>query len=533
VGVLIDSSKNYSPDDAIKVLFENFVKSVADTQAIIALDSDDERVIASQMSDFDTEETFQLVSHSIKTILDRLTKELVTSSGPVSFFDTDHNRLIFIKIKNVILSVALKVDGSVDACLPYAYLTAEKIRNIMDGRDVELDIPLIKVITDEEEQKNLRNHFFELRSNSGNFSFKIIVLGDQNVGKTSLILRHAENRFKENYLPTLGVSITTNSIDLALRKAKINFSIWDFGGQAYFRRVRLSYYAGAQACFIVFDLTNRESFDNVLKWNEEKLKFAGDIVTILLGNKNDLERVISTEEVVEFANKNGFTFFETSALTGSNVTDAFSLLAYKLVDKEAKKVENNEVNDLKNELKSTIDENGGKLAFGLIRNKTLFDPVIQVFLEMDHSPDLQTTSIAKIYSFGSGLQLVSTELTDKEYFYKQIEVLKDLNGVFGIIDVRNVKDDDIAKVAQFLKLLFKSATNERFMGSIGLLCEKEKYSEVLGKIDLSSVLNAGKNVKKSVFFYNLTENYLLEIVDNLHMFFQAMELGSVDSDFEA
>ena len=533
---MIDSSKNYSsPEDAIKVLFENFVKSVADTQAIIALDSDNQdRVIASQMSEFDSEETFQLVTGSIKHILDRLATELVSSSGPVSFFDTDHNRLIFIKIKGVILSVALKLDGSVDAALPYAYLTAEKIGNIMEGRDVELDIPLIKVITDEEEQKNLQNHYFELRSSSGNFSFKIIVLGDQNVGKTSLILRHAENKFKENYLPTLGVSITTNTIDLALRKANVNFSIWDFGGQQYFRRVRLSYYAGAQACFIVFDLTNRESFENVLKWNEEKMKFAGDIVTILLGNKNDLsERAVPNEEVVEFANKNGFTFFETSALTGSNVADAFSLLAYKLVDKEAKKVEDNELNTLKDELKNTIDDAGGKLRFGLVRNKALFDPVIQVFLEMDHVPDLLSTSTAKIYSFASGLTLVSTEITEKEYFYKQVEVLKDLNGLFGVIDIRHSKDEDITKVSQFLKLVFQSATNERFMGSIGLLCEKERYSEILAKIDLSSVLNTGKNAKKSVFFYNLTENYLLEIVDNLHMFFQAMELGSVDSEFEA
>ena len=531
--MLIDSSKNYSPEDAIKILFDNFIKSVVDAQAIIALDSDNQdRVIASQMSELDNEETFQLVSGSIRTVLDRLAKELVTSSGPVSFFDTDHNRLIFIKIKGVILSVAMKIDGSVDAALPYAYLTAEKIGNIMEGRDVELDIPLIKVITDEEEQKNLRNHYFELRSSSGNFSFKIIVLGDQNVGKTSLILRHAENKFKESYLPTLGVSITTNTIDLSLRKAKTLFSIWDFGGQSYFRRVRLSYYAGAQACFIVFDLTNRESFENVLKWNEEKLKFAGDIVTILLGNKNDLpERAVSNEEVVEFANKNGFTFFETSALTGSNVTDAFSLLAYKLVDKEAKKVEDNEINTLKDELKTAIDDNGGKLSFGLIRNKALFDPVIQAFLEMDHAPDLQSTPITKTYSFASGLTLVSTEITNEEDFDTQLEMLKNLNGLFGVIDARHSSDENIAKVSQFLKLIFQSATNERFMGSIGLLCEREKYSENLAKIDLTSVLS-GKNVKKSVFFYNLSDNYLLEIVDNLHMFFQAMELGSVESDFE-
>nr|MDO8111032.1 Rab family GTPase [Candidatus Sigynarchaeota archaeon] len=316
-------------------------------------------------------------------------------------------------------------------------------------------------------------------------------------------------------------------------KAKVNMSIWDFGGQQYFRRVRLSYYAGSQAAFIVFDLTNKESFENVLKWNEEKKKFAGDIQTILLGNKNDLvaKRVVTEQEVNEFANKNGFTYFETSALTGSNVADAFNLLAYKLVDQEAKKVEDKELQGLKDQLKSGIEESGGELKFGLIRNKALFDPVLQVFLEMDRAPELVTTSVSKSYTFNIGLTLVATEILDKEIFYKQIEILKDLNGVLGFVDARKLKSpDDLAKFAQFLKLLFQGARKETFTGSIGVLCEKEKYSEILSKLDLSSVLSASQNSRKSIFFFNLTDNYLLEIIDNLGMFFQALDVNSLGTD---
>ncbi|NMC04377.1 MAG: GTP-binding protein [Candidatus Lokiarchaeota archaeon] len=530
---MIASSKDHSIEAAIKILFTNFVKSVEDTQAIIALDAEKDLIIASQVPEGESEASLKAVSGSIKNVLDRLTKELVTSSGPVSFFDTDHNRLIFIKVKNVVLSVALKIDGSVDTALPYAYLTAEKIRNIIEGRDVELDIPLIKVITDEDEQKMLRDHFFELRSSSGNFSFKIIVIGDQNVGKTSLILRHAENKFKENYLPTLGVSITTNSIDLPLRKAKVNFSIWDFGGQQYFRRVRLSYYAGCQACIIVFDITNKDSFDNITKWDDERKRFAGgEIPTILLGNKSDLAatRVVPEKDILEFANANGFTYFETSALTGSNVPDAFNLLAYKLVDHEAKKVEEKELQTLKEEVKEGILGAGGNLKFGLVKTKSLFDPVLQVFLEMDRSPGLQSTSASKVYSFNFGMSLVSIEISDKEYFYKQIEALKDLDGVFGFIDARRLKDpDEISKFAQFLKLLYQSAKKETFTGSIGILCERERYSDFLSRLDLSSILGAKQNARKSVFFYNLTDNYLLEIMDNLHMLFQALDIGTLDS----
>lgn len=530
---VISSSKDHTTEESIKILFSNFVRSVPDTQAIVALDGEKDTIIASQVQEGESESSFKAVSGSIKNVLDRLTRELVTSSGPVSFFDTDQNRLIFIKVKNVVLSVALKVDGSVDAALPYAYLTAEKVRNITEGRDVELDIPLIKVITDEEEQKMLRDHFFELRSSSGNFSFKVIVIGDQNVGKTSLILRHAENKFKENYLPTLGVSITTNSIDLPLRKARVNFSIWDFGGQQYFRRVRLSYYAGCQACIIVFDITNKESFENVMKWDEERKRFAGgDIPTILLANKSDLaaNRVVSEQAIVELANSHGFTYFETSALTGSNVPDAFNLLAYKLVDHEAKKVEEKELQGLKEEVKAGIIEAGGNLRFGLVKTKSLFDPILQVFLEMDRSPTLETATMAKTYTFSFGMTLVVIEVSDKEYFYKQVELMKDLDGVLGFIDARKLKSpDEMAKFAQFLKLLFQSAKKETFTGSIGILCEKERYSELLSKLDLSPVLGTSQNARKSVFFYNLTDNYLLEIMDNLRMLFQALDFGTLDS----
>ncbi len=510
-------------------MFKNFITSVSDTQAVLALDTEKNETLASQMIEGTSSEAFRDVSASMKKILDRFTKEFVTGSGPVSFFETDKNRLIFIKVKNVVLCVALQIDGSVDNALPYAYLTAEKIGNIMDNRPVELDIPLIKIITDEEEQKMVREHYYELRSSEGgHFGFKVIIIGEDDVGKTSLVMRHAEQKFKKSYLPTLGVSITTNTLELPLRKAKVTFSNWDFGGQSYFRRVRLSYYAGAQACFIVFDLTNRKSFENVLKWKEEKEKFAGDILTILLGNKNDLvaERAVSQEEVMEFVGKNGFTYFETSALTGANVEDAFNLLAYKLVDLEAKKVEANELDSLKEEIKTAIEDRGGNVVFGLIRNKTgFFNPLLQVFLDIESNAKVQTTSASKTYDFSFGLALTSLEITEKEIFPKYIEMLKRFHGVIGVFDARRLKnDDEVTNFARFLKLLYNETSRADFTGSIGVLCDKQVYSDLLNKLDISEVLQIAQNSKKSIFFYNLTDNYLLEIMDNLRMFFTSFSL---------
>ena len=520
-----DSSQNYSKSEAIKMLFKDFAENVPDTLALFAMEGED--TVSIYTIEDDTEESVKAISTSIQGILDRLSRELVTGSGPVSFFDTDINRLIFIQIKDITFCVVLKLEGSVDVALPYAYLTAEKIGNIMENRPVELSIPLIKIITDEDEQKQLREHFFELRSSEGNFQFKIVVIGDENVGKTSLILRHAENKFKKDYLPTLGVSITSNSFELPLRKATVNFSVWDFGGQKYFRRVRLSYYAGSQACLIVFDLTNKESFENVLKWEEEKHKLAGDIITILVGNKNDLvnERVVSREEVTAFANEHGYTYFETSALTGANVRDVFNLLAYKLVDSEARKIEAMEIESMKDELLSLIEDNDGKMEFGLIRNKQYFAPLIQAFLDMDRNPEMVEQELYKEYLFSSGLRLVTMMISDKEYFFKQIELLKGLDGVLGVFNARQVEsDDEYETFTRFLKLLFQNSTKKNFIGSIGIICDKDNYSDILNKLDISDVLKIDQNSEKAIFFYNLTDNYLLEISDNLKMLFTSLSL---------
>jgi len=105
---VIASSKNHPIEESIKILFTNFVRSVADVQAIIAIDTEKDVTIASQVQEGDSDSSLKAVSGSIKSVLDRLTKELITSSGPVSFFDTDQSRLIFIKVKNVVLSIALR-----------------------------------------------------------------------------------------------------------------------------------------------------------------------------------------------------------------------------------------------------------------------------------------------------------------------------------------------------------------------------------------------------------------------------------------
>ena len=289
-------------------------------QAAIALDAEKNEPISSYSFRKEDEKTYELLSGPIKDALERLAKEFLTGSGTVSFFDTDLNRLIYMRTKNVLLCFVLDLDSSIEGALPYVYIVAEKLRQVIKGEDVDLSVPSIeKILEDEKPQL---------------YHVKLAVLGDQMVGKTSIIHRYSKNKFKENFLPTLGVSITSNYVTIPFQKIRVQFSIWDFGGQDYFRRVRRSYYHGARACFMVFDLTNRESFDNLKKWDDEKYELAPGITTVILGNKNDLEekRAVSKEEASKFASSRGYSYMETSALTGTNVNDAFNMVAYQIVD---------------------------------------------------------------------------------------------------------------------------------------------------------------------------------------------------------
>ncbi|KAJ5070284.1 small rab-related gtpase [Anaeramoeba ignava] len=151
-----------------------------------------------------------------------------------------------------------------------------------------------------------------------NLTFKIIVIGDSNVGKSSLMERFTNNAFLENFITTIGVDF------------------WDTAGQERFRTVTRSFYRGANGVVIVYDITNRKSFENLQKWIEDvKLYSNNDPQILVLGNKSDLteRKVISTEAAKNFSSQFGASFYETSAKDSTNVDKAFFSLASKIQKK--------------------------------------------------------------------------------------------------------------------------------------------------------------------------------------------------------
>ncbi|XP_078458176.1 ras-related protein Rab-5C-like [Lampetra fluviatilis] len=160
---------------------------------------------------------------------------------------------------------------------------------------------------------------------------KLVLLGEQNVGKTSLLHRLATNTFQPFEEPTVGAAYTSHVVHLD--DTAVKFEIWDTAGQERYHSLAPMYYRGAQAAIVVYDITRKDTFVRAQEWVKE-LQRRGPprIVIALAGNKADLEakRDLETEAGKQYAEDLGLLFMETSALTAMNVQDVFQALASKL-----------------------------------------------------------------------------------------------------------------------------------------------------------------------------------------------------------
>ena len=161
---------------------------------------------------------------------------------------------------------------------------------------------------------------------------KVMLLGDSNVGKTSIIKRFCKNEFTTSFIATIGLDFETKYIKI--NKRIINMQIWDTAGQERYKVLAKNYYNQSDGFIIVYDITDIKTFNSVANWIEQIKEIANDNVkSILIGNKSDLEnsRVISTEEGKELAKKYNIDFYETSAQKGNNIDIVFDSLAKKIL----------------------------------------------------------------------------------------------------------------------------------------------------------------------------------------------------------
>lgn len=166
------------------------------------------------------------------------------------------------------------------------------------------------------------------------YLLKMLLVGDSGVGKSAVMTRYSDNNFVDRSIPTIGVDFKIQTTCLNGKIYKLQ--IWDTAGQERFRTITSSYYRGAHGIIIVYDVSNEESFNNVVRWIEECKKHSHENAKIILvGNKTDVKptvRQVSYNAGQEFAKSQGYRFVETSARTGTGVETVFNELINDIVE---------------------------------------------------------------------------------------------------------------------------------------------------------------------------------------------------------
>ena len=165
------------------------------------------------------------------------------------------------------------------------------------------------------------------------YIFKLILIGNSGVGKSSIIQRYMKQTFEESYKCTIGVDFLMKTLEIKNKTVKLQ--LWDTAGQEKYKSMVASYYRGANVALVVFDLTNHDSFDSLPLWIENYYKNGPEQKNIILiGNKKDMveERQVTQEEAELFSETNNMIYFETSAKDGDNIEYVFNYTAEKLLD---------------------------------------------------------------------------------------------------------------------------------------------------------------------------------------------------------
>ncbi len=522
-----------------KDLFYNFLEVDKGIEAIIVSDEEGFIIAGEKRKDIDIE-LISFLTAVVNPIIERMRNEFAFKRFGTASFDTDEHRLIFISLDgSTTLSLVFEDNVSIDKLYPYAYFLTEKIAQIIRAvpeDEIELRIPNFEF---EEELSNqsdrLKYQIYRGKlEQEGFYRFKFIIIGDHEVGKTSLVRRFVENRFLDDYHTTIGLNILSHTHNAFGNK--VNLSLWDIGAQKYFRRYRKTYYNGAQAAFIVFDLTTRESFENIIKWHKELMEYIEDknIPIIIVGNKKDLidQRAIDFEEGVDLAKElsnrselsdfsdlsglidfsdlsrkidSNINYIETSALTGDQVEDAFNLVSYHFMIKSKEFEENKFKGNIAKEINSIL-KNYGSLKLLFITEDPLWSPALQILTEINELGEfikVKDKLKEREYEYSNGLVI-------KNYLYDSIRSTNS-DGVFCIFDARE-KDHVDPKWKEMLNEFI-----EKIEGNSALLIGI-RVSEAIDWSKLMEEFNISEEMEEkigSVLFFKISDNNELEIYELL------------------
>ncbi|EYB84557.1 hypothetical protein Y032_0314g2231 [Ancylostoma ceylanicum] len=199
-------------------------------------------------------------------------------------------------------------------------LTVRKIENVQTGANNKPKIPILVAQSDPVQ-------FMERAGTSEDYQFKVVLLGEGAVGKSSLLMRYVENKFSPRHISTIQASFQSKQVDID--GAHITLNIWDTAGQEKYHALGPIYYRGSQGALLIYDITDQRSFDRAKVWLKELQRALGDsVVLMIVGNKFDLERnrTVPLEEAQEYASSMGAMYEETSAKEDIGIAQAFEKL---------------------------------------------------------------------------------------------------------------------------------------------------------------------------------------------------------------
>ncbi|MBY9012088.1 MAG: GTP-binding protein [Candidatus Lokiarchaeota archaeon] len=495
-------------------ILNNFLERFSDVEAIIV--SDLEGFVIAGEKRKDTESNIEIVSvltTLINPVLERIRNEFSFKKFGTASFDTDEHRLLFITIdEERILSLIFNSMASVEKVAPYTYFLAEKTAQILNsGEDDTIQLAIPDFDYEKERHEKLKESICQSESDECvAYSFKFVLVGSHEVGKTSLIRQFVERKFSSDYRATIGLNIFAHNFDF--QGNELNVQLWDIGAQQYFKRFRRIYYNGAEAAFIVYDITNRKSFEEVKDWFKElnELIDETDIPIILVGNKEDLaeQRVVSTAEgetLAKSLSENGIEYIETSALTGNNVKDAFELIAYHYIIKSKKKEKDRIQESLTNAIVSTLKKLV-ILELTFITENLNWNPGFQTIVSMDKLGEyskLKDNHNEKLYPYKNGL-IVSS------YDYSEFN-LSNSDGVFIIFDAREKEHID-PKWRETLMNVIRKLRKKRAV-LVGIRVSDDKnYAQLMDEFVIDKDL---EDKVVSVLFLKIGSDYREKIYDNL------------------
>lgn len=519
-------------------VFNNFLNQNSEVEAIIVSDEEGLVIAGEKRLDIDIE-IVSFLTAVINPIIERVREEFSFKKFGTASIDTEEHRLLFVLINEATtLTLVIKSMGSIDDIAPFAYFLAEKTAQILDATEtnlVEISVPDFKFtggICDSTER--IKNIIYQSKVEQGGvYRFKFIVLGDHEVGKTSIIRRFVENSFLDKYRATIGLNILSH--DFEAFGNKISIMLWDIGAQKFFKRYRKTYYNGAQAAFIVFDLTNRESFNNITYWHNELKEFIEnkDLPIIIVGNKTDLneQRVVTQEEGIQLAidlsklsslaesttlsdysdlsalsaSKSKISYIETSAKTGNRVQDAFNLISYNFILRCEEKEQLLLKEKILDEINSIIDINKN-LTLTFLNSSELSNPTLRILSEINglgKPSDIKDKKKQKQYEYDNGLVL-------KSYIFDSYKVA-DSDGVICIFDARDRTRIDEMWIGNLSDIISNLKKNKVL--SVGIRVSDEKiWSKLIESFKLDEQAEEGL---VSLLFFRIIDDSLLDVYDLL------------------